>query len=91
MRNVEAADHPNGHLHLIFRATTVIGSCFVWRARRLRSVTYDLRVDDPVTGEELQRQRIVRAAPEMPLRHLIVSLDGSQSFYFDEAAVNLDD
>lgn len=73
---------------LIFRECTPVGLVSIWKCQHARVVRYQLRVDEPVTDEELQSLQLVRPANSPPLRHLILSADATQSFFFDERSVS---
>ena len=71
---------------LIFSDLTAIGRVLVWRAQQPHCAIYDLRVEDPTTGRELERHRIFRtdATPSHSLT--LSSVAGSFSFRFDAEA-----
>ena len=75
---------PEGRPRLIFRQHTAVGSVTVWKSRRASSVIYDLHVAELHSDREVQRQRIVRPASDHPLKHVLMSLDGEQSFIFEQ-------
>lgn len=68
---------------LLFRAITSVGLVSIWKSRRASAVIFDIRVDDPQTGLQIEHHHIVRSVPN-PLTHIICSANGPSIFRFDE-------
>jgi Glutathione S-transferase, C-terminal domain len=71
------SDVPVGRLRLISHQETPLGLLWVWKARREKSITYDIRLDDPDSGCELQR----RESRERARSNQIMSIVDSYAYW----------